>query len=265
MKRISLMFAGLVGLAGVITPAIAADAQVLLIGTFHFDNPGLDIHNVEAIDVLAEQPQAQIDAMVTAFARFRPTRVFVEWPAALTDTRYASYRDGTLAPTANEVVQLGFRLAKSAGLERVHGIDVSGAFPFEAITNWAAANGQADRLKASHAQVATSVARVGALQREEGIASALRFMNSERTLEESQALHMDLLRYGSGDDQPGAALNAAWFERNIHICARLLQQIGDNDRAVVFFGAGHIPWLRRCLDDTPGVELVDTLDYLPTD
>ena len=242
---------------------LAAESQVLLLGTFHFDNPGLDLHNVEAVDVLAPKRQREVAAIVDALAAFAPDRVFVEWPAAVVDERYRAYRDGGLKPTANEVVQIGFRLAHQRALPPVHGIDVDGDFPFQPVVDWAQANGQAARLKSMNDGVAARVARIGALQREQGIAAALRYMNDPVVLHADQAMHMDLLRYGSGDTQPGAALNAAWFTRNIEICARLLQQIEPGERAVVIFGAGHIPWLQRCLADTPGIELVDTRQHLP--
>lgn len=246
-------------------PLAAAGSEVLLLGTFHFDNPGRDMHNVEAVDVLAPQHQREIAAIVDALAAFAPHRVFVEWPEGVVDARYAAYRSGELEPSANEVVQLGFRLAHQRDLPRVHGIDVDGDFPFQPVVDWAQANGQAARLKSMNDGVAARVARIGVLQREQGIAAALRHMNDPAVLHADQAMHMDLLRYGSGDTQPGAALNAAWFTRNIEICARLLQRIEPGERAVVIFGAGHIPWLQRCLADTPGIELVETRQHLPAD
>lgn len=262
MRRLALL---LIALCVQTSTLLAAESQVLLLGTFHFDNPGMDMHNVDAVDVLAPGRQREIAAIVDALAAFEPDRVFVEWPAAVTDERYSLYRAGELKPTANEVVQIGFRLAHQRDLPRVHGVDVDGDFPFQPIVDWAQANGQTARLKSMNDGVAAKVAHVGSLQREQGIAAALRYMNDPAVLHADQALHMDLLRYGSGDTQPGATLNAAWFARNIQICARLLQQIEPGERAVVIFGAGHVPWLQRCLADTPGIQLVDTRQHLPHD
>ena len=43
--------------------ALAADAakktQVMLIGTYHFSNPGQDLNNVKAVDVLAPSGSAR--------------------------------------------------------------------------------------------------------------------------------------------------------------------------------------------------------------
>ena len=107
-------------------PASAAEppARVLLLGTWHFANPGLDLHNTRSIDVLEAAAQEQIATLVERLARFAPDRVFVEWPAELTDQRYAAWLADELPPSRNEVVQLGFRLARLQGHARVHGIDV---------------------------------------------------------------------------------------------------------------------------------------------
>ena len=248
-------------------PVAAADAepaQVLVLGTYHFANPGLDQHNVQSVDVLEEPAQTQIAAIVDALARFEPTQVFVEWPADITDERYRQYLDGSLPPSRNEVVQLGFAVARRLELPRVHGIDVSGTFPFGPIVEWAQANGRAEALQAGQAAIAAEVAQIERAQNEQGIAAALRLMNEDESLRRGHGMYMELLRYGNGETQPGVELNVAWFERNLRTCALLLQQVEADGRALVIFGAGHVPWLQRCVTDTPGVELVRADDYLPT-
>lgn len=47
------------------------------------------------------------------------------------------------------------------------------------------------------------------------------------------------------------------------ICARLVQALNPGDRAVVFYGLGHVTFLRHCIEDVPGLELVDPEPYLP--
>lgn len=99
-----------------IAATAAEPVSVMIVGDFHMCNPGHDLHNVQADDMLAPKRQAEIAAVTAGLAKFRPTLVAVEWPADLTDQRYHAYLRGTLAPSHNEVVQLGFRLARSAGL-----------------------------------------------------------------------------------------------------------------------------------------------------
>jgi len=114
--------------------ALAADAakktQVLLIGTYHFSNPGQDLNNVKAVDVLAPERQREIGKVVASLAKFAPNKVAVEWPAQIVQERYPKYRDGQLQDSRNEVVQLGFRLARERSLQTVYGLDVEGDFPF---------------------------------------------------------------------------------------------------------------------------------------
>ncbi|CAN5736878.1 hypothetical protein BH23GEM8_BH23GEM8_22260 [soil metagenome] len=47
-----------------------SQAAVLVLGTFHFANPGLDVIQTEVADVLSASRQAEIRAVVAALARF---------------------------------------------------------------------------------------------------------------------------------------------------------------------------------------------------
>ncbi|MGO4549620.1 DUF5694 domain-containing protein [Lysobacter sp. 2RAF19] len=240
-----------------------APTQVMIVGTFHLDNPGKDIFNVQVDDVLAKKRQAEIADVAKSLARFAPTQVMVEWPAATTNEQYASYRAGKLAPSRNEVVQLGFRLAALRDLEHVQGIDAQGEFPFDAVKEYASSHGMAPRLEAALADAGKEVQVLSQRVAGGSIGSVLRYMNQPARAFKNHGFYMDLLRYGDGDTQPGARLVGAWYARNLAICARLLQSVPAGGRAVVFFGEGHAYLLRQCVIDAPGVELVEANDYLP--
>ena len=113
----------------------------MIVGTFHFSNPGQDQHNVQADDVLTPTRQNQLQSISKSLLRFHPTVVAVEWPAELVNERYAKFKTGDLPVSRNEVVQLGFRLAKDAGIQSVYGIDVDGDFPYEPVQAWAQQHG----------------------------------------------------------------------------------------------------------------------------
>ena len=244
--------------------AAGPPARVILIGTYHFSNPGQDQANVESVDVTMPRRQAELQAVTDALAGFKPTFVGVEWPAEAARDNYARYLDGTLPASRNEVVQLGFRLAKQVGLERVHGLDVPGDFPFEPLSAWAQANGKSGDLQALMAQAQGITARITALQTTRSIGGVLREMNTSQALDEAASFYTEFLRYGSGEQQPGVELNATWAKRNFAICARLLQALRPGDRAVVFYGQGHVPQLAACLRSAPGVELIEAGAFLPS-
>ena len=258
------VFVALIALAlSLSVVAAEAPVQVLLVGTYHFGNPGRDQHNVQSDDVLLPERQAQLAAIDAAIAKFQPTRVAVEWPKAVVDERYAKFLAGTLEPSRNEVVQLGFRVAKTAGLARVDGIDVDGDFPYEPVQAWAAKHGMTPRLDAVGALTEARVQEITKLQQDGTIAATLRDMNRPEAIAADFAFYGDLLRYGSGDEQPGANLLASWTRRNIEICARLVQATKPGDHVVVFYGAGHAHLLRSCVRDVPGFALVEANDFLP--
>src|ERR1700733_10223559 len=75
---------------------------VIVVGTFHMANPGRDMHNVVADDMLSESRQKQIPAVAAGLERFKPTVVAVEWDPGSTTEPYAKYRAGTLNPSRNE-------------------------------------------------------------------------------------------------------------------------------------------------------------------
>lgn len=250
-------------LAAVTAAAEPPKTQVLLVGTYHFANPGQDISNVKAVDVLAEARQRELAQVATSLARFEPTRIAVEWPDALVRERYAKFRDGSLPVSSNEVVQLGFRLAQQRRLPAVLGLDVAGDFPFEAVADWAARHGRQGDIDALIAFGAKETAHISALQERMTIGGVLREMNSPAAIDRAHSFYPPLLAMGDGDDQPGVKLMSAWYTRNLAICARLLESVQAGDRVVVFFGQGHIYLLRQCLREQPGVQLIDPGAYLP--
>lgn len=241
----------------------AEPARVVLVGTYHFSNPGRDQANVESVDVSVPARQAELQAVTDALAKFEPNVVGVEWPAETARKEYAQYLENRLPPSTNEVVQLGFRLARQRRLAEVHGLDVPGDFPFEPVQAWAQANGRADALGALMVQAQAITGRITALQATHSIGGVLREMNTPQAIDESAGFYAEFLRYGDGDAQPGVALNAAWAQRNLGICARLLQALEPGDRAVVFYGQGHVHLLRECLGVAPGIELVEANGFLP--
>lgn len=249
-------------LAGLSTLAGAAEpARVLLLGSFHMANPGQDRINVEAADVLAPERQAQLQTVVDRLARFAPNRVAVEWPAEAASTAYAKYLADELPASRSEVVQIGFRLARQVGAKAVHGIDVPGPFPMDAVMAYAAETGRIGEIQAEMGQVMAEAAELGALSATD-IPAALRRVNQRESLARGHSLYLGLMRYGAGERQPGVELMGAWTTRNLGMCARLVQALEPGDRAVLVVGSSHVEPIRECLRAMPAVEVEDAAEYL---
>jgi len=246
-------------------PALAhADDRisVMVVGDFHMSNPGRDMHNVQVDDVLAPKRQAEIAAAVAALARFRPTEVDAEWPADLVAQRYDAYLKGTLPPSHNEVVQLGFRLAQASGAA-MHGVDVDGEFPYDAVEAYAKAHGGEDVLAGANAQVEHFVQEQDALMKTATVSQILRSLNGPAIAHDGNSFYRTMLKIGGGAEQPGADLLTAWYKRNFTICANIVQLAKPGDRIVIFYGSGHEFLLRQCVSEMPGYRLVEPNDYLP--
>lgn len=237
--------------------------DVMVVGVFPMGNGNHDIHNLTVDDMLAPKRQAEIATIVDAIARFRPNKVAIERDKDIADQRYAKYLAGTLAPAPDEMAQYGFRLAKRIHASAVYGIDADGDFPYPPLEAYAKAHGFADLLAGQHAIVDQQIAEEARLLAEKGIAADLRYLNDPARLKTDNAFYRTALRIGGGNEQPGVDLLTGWYRRNFTICANLLQVSKPGDRIVVFFGAGHAFLLRQCVSETPGMRLVEAVDYLP--
>jgi hypothetical protein len=258
-----------VGALALMLAACAAGAtEVMVLGTYHMANPGADIHNLKADDVLVDKRQRELADVAARLAKFRPTKVAVEAPvvdgAPAKLARYHEYLDGKLGDSRNEVVQVGFRLARQAKLAEVWGIDVDGDFPFEAVQDFAGKGHPelAKKLQDAGAEIESMLEQLGDVLAAGSVADGLRFMNEPKRISDGNAFYSNLLRYGAGKEQPGAVLLSAWEARNNQICARLVQLAETDDRLVVLYGSGHAFLLRRCVQDMPGFKLVEANPYL---
>lgn len=245
--------------------------QVMVLGIYHFGNPGLDLANVKADDVLKPQRQRELQALATALGQFRPTKIAVERIArtpALVDHRYAELKAEDLTTNRDERYQIAYRLARRLNMPTVYAIDEQPGdgepdyFPFDKVVEWAKASGKEAKLNATLDHAKAETGRIEAWQAEGSIAHVLLVLNRPDQAGKDQAWYYGVLRYGDTDKQPGAELNAYWYMRNAKIFAKLMTVAKPGDRILVVYGAGHNYWLRHFAATTPGYRNVDPTPYL---
>jgi hypothetical protein len=235
--------------------------EVMIVGGFHMSG-GHDMHNVQVDDVLAPKRQKEIQAVVDGIAKFKPTSVDVEWDEPYTSQKYADFLAGKLPPSHNEVIQLGFRLAKQQKAA-VHGIDVMADFPYEPVEAYAKAHGETAILDSANADIQNMVDTISKTLKNGTISDTLRYLNEPSRIARDNDFYRNMIRVGGGAQQPGADLLSAWYKRNAYICANLVQLAKPGDRIVVFYGSGHAFFLRQCVTEMPGFKLIEANDYLP--
>lgn len=106
--------------------------------------------------------------------------------------RYKQYLAGTLPPSRNEVVQLGFRLAKIAGAE-VYSLDADGDFPYERLKNFAETRGFSGLLDEMNAAIQRQVDEPARLLAQKGVSADLRFLNDPTRLRNDNAFYRNML------------------------------------------------------------------------
>src|SRR5579884_2218006 len=100
--------------------------QVMVVGTWHFDNPGRDVVNIRAEDVLTDRRQAELQAVTEGLAAFHPTKIMVERVAGapdLFDPHYREFAPAELRRNRDERVQIAYRVAARLRIENVYAID----------------------------------------------------------------------------------------------------------------------------------------------
>ena len=102
---------------------------VLTLGTFHFDFPNLDqvqYAENEQIDVLNPVYQNEIETLVGLLEKFAPTIIVIERPVKMqfeTDSLFRRYLADCYDLQRGEDEQIGFRLAKRLGIDRIYCVD----------------------------------------------------------------------------------------------------------------------------------------------
>jgi len=226
----------------------AARPEILVLGTYHMANPGHDIYNMQADDVLSSKRQQEIAQLVEVLKKFRPTKIAIEADVGSKRVaqEYSDYLAGKFTLSRNETNQIGYRLAKDLGHTAVYPVDEEGDFPWERLLNYAKANGVAEKLDALEANWGTLVKDEDTFLRSHSILETLEYMNSDAMATKSIAFYYACVPYGDPGDYAGPDLLAAWYQRNIRIYHNIVKLIeSPTDRILVIYGAGHLGWLQQ--------------------
>ncbi|SFB71481.1 hypothetical protein SAMN05421780_10160 [Flexibacter flexilis DSM 6793] len=253
--------------------------EVLLIGTFHFNNPGADLAKTDKFDVMSEKSQKELEAITSKIKAFAPDKVFVEWDyneAAELDSLYALYMANQYFDYVakkypknaffkeNEIFQLAFRIAKSRQLPKVYGIDIKTDFAFDSLLV-ALEKAQQTTLKDKIFE------RIKEFEQRDNT-NRKKYTLTQLILESNKQSNrnFDLGSYitlfnpaGKFTDLTGADLVASWYRRNL-LMYSFVQKITEqkDDKIVVLLGASHIALFKQFIDLDENYKVVELKDIL---
>ena len=240
-------------------------AKVMMLGVFHFANPGRDMVKATVADVTTAGNQAYLAGLATRLAAFRPTAVLVECVRSAQprhDAAYAAYRSGTAQLAVNETQQIGYRVAREAGLDAVTCFDEDEVhWQGGPMLEYIAA--REPGLKADmDAMFASLSGRESREQASLGLPELLRLANDPGRDRENKGLYLLTNAVGAGDGFIGADASASWWHRNFRMYANVQAAAGPGRRVLVIAGSGHTAILRDLLAIDGQRQAEDVLPYL---
>ncbi len=266
------------GLRGQISPPQTCkegQVQIMVLGVYHMGNPGRDVHNLEADDVLSPRRQREIKKLVERLAKWKPEAIAVEFPRDKAEGLNAFYReflegrrsynrdtgDATSISVRGEVVQIGFRLAQKLGHRKILAVDWFPQYP-DWITEKMLRDVMFYKPSLGPFKLKETLSEEQRKLRLLSISRYLFWLNSGQAIKLNDAMMISIaLEYP--DRKVAFAVASNWFERNLGIVRNLREELPKGVRKVLLiYGAGHVPMLRYILDLSPLFCPVSPLPYL---
>lgn len=256
-------------LAAFVPAAFAQQASkptFVILGSFHFEGSESDLLGNSLTDVQSDRRQKEIEAVVEALTRFRPTKIAVEYPVghARIQEAYQAYLKGERKLGDGETEQIGFRLAKRLGHERIHPVDHKLDMDFDTVMKAVEKYNQKAMFDQAFGMAQEYVGGTQRLIDTSTIGAALRLMNDPRQLDAGHGAYAIMAQVGGPGDPVGAKVVAGWYERNLLIFSNLVRLIeSPEERVLLVIGAGHAKLLRDAIAQSPNLRLEEVVDYLP--
>lgn len=249
--------------------------EILTLGTFHFDFPNRDfiqIENSNQIDVLNPEYQKEINLIVDKLKKFEPTIIVIEYQPSeqkKIDSLYSEYLAGEYQLRREESQQIGFRIAKEMGANKLYCVDEWGEFN-QQVKNVVFGNDTIESKKFNQYYQknvdASKKYNPKTIFKEEGILPELIRINDPKYIRKTLGNYLiGPFKYESekGDFFGVNFETGRWFNRNLKIF-RNIQRIktDPNDKILVIFGSGHMSVLNLLFESSPEFELVNANSYL---
>ncbi|RTZ03966.1 DUF5694 domain-containing protein [Flavobacterium sp. GSP6] len=242
--------------------------QILLIGTFHFENPGLDIAKVNTFNVMTPKSQKELEGITDKIKNFGPDKIFIEWnyeKQEKLDIFYSKNVDSLLSKDADERVQLAFRSAKKLGHKKLFAIDYNQAgFPYDSLVKGMQEANQFDLIKKNKEAMADYERSQNQKIAKYSLTELLIDLNTKESNTKDLNWYLETAnKAGKKDNFVGAYLVSEWYRRNLYIYS-LIQKITENrdEKIMILLGASHTAMLREFIKYDSNFEIVELKDVL---
>lgn len=255
MKKITLLLVFTIALT---VSAQTKKKQILLFGSFHFENPGLDVAKVNTFNVMTDKSQKELEIITDKIKKFGPDKIFVEWNYQKQDKLdkfYAKNTDSLLKKDADEIVQVALRAAKKLGHKKLYGIDYNDTdFPYDSLVKEMKAANQFDLIKKNEETMKHYETDFNTKITKYTLTQLLLDTNKQDISWYLQTA----IKGGKIDNFVGAFLVSEWYRRNLYMYA-LIQKLTDSkdNKIMVLLGAGHTSMIKEFVEHNPEYEIVE--------
>ena len=250
---------------------------IMILGTYHMDNPGADAVNFEADDVLTAKRQRELQQLIEQLARFKPTKIAVEADTHLdaeVNAEYQDYLNGVYQPGRSEGDQVSFPLARKMQHPKIYCVDYFQRADEEEAVDveaFAKAHNQSELLERADAMVQAMaqepLTTLADIQKTGSVIDILRFLNQEEIIRVSHEINtlpqFTLAQIGAADQYVGLDRLLGWYERNLKIFVNLTRITESaDDRILLIIGAGHVYLIQQYLENSGDYIIESPLKYL---
>ena len=235
--------------------------NVILIGTYHFNNPGFDQGKVKERNILEKSNQESLEKITTKIVKkHKPSKVFVEHhfsdkenlnkmyslykqdkPFFNLDTINKSKEFFKRYYSENEIFQFGFRLSKKSNNDSIYPIDYDKVpLRFDKIKS-KMEQSSVLRFQDYQATIKEMEESVNSCVAASTLEEVWKCLNQPKTYEANKSIYVEILnRISQEPDFFGSELVSNWYKRNLIMFSNIQNQVSSSDKnIVVIAGVGH--------------------------
>jgi len=232
-------------------------ADIIIVGTTHFS---------AREDIFTEKFQTEMEIFSERLAAFDPTKIAVELPRRYQSRLDDFYRDFDLPMlnektllgnlevynhissffSDNEMIQLGFRIARKLGHKTVYAVDEDIELSDELLSKI-----QSDFSPDIYLERMNTLAKGSDTLEEQ-----YRVWNSREHILSDHNLYIMMNKVNPGNYE-GSQLFLQWYERNLKIYSNLQNLAADKDRILLIIGYGHLHILQELTRSDENMTLID--------
>lgn len=242
--------------------------SIMILGVHHLDNPNNgDMYSYKSGNIESEKRQSEIKELIMCLKEFKPTKIALELYTEINEkinTDYKNFLSGNFSLTTNEKHQIGFKLAKELGLNKLYCVNWNkNESHVPNVLQWVSENNCPlwDNLCE---ELADDALKTQDYLNNHTIKEFIIKLNDDEYTTKSHKFYMKLALISDGVNPIGAQwVSKYWYYRNIIIYKNIVNLYESiEDRILLIIGAAHVYLLKQFLNENGEYRVEDTLRYL---